>query len=636
MGTLSVQGVGPETDIRGYTQKLFQDLTALEYMIKEGMIEEGVTRLGAEQELCLVGKDFQPAALAEEVLSELQDEHFTTELAKFNLEINLDPFLFTGSCLRQWQEQLDQMLQKCQKAAAKYNCLPLLTGILPTIRKSELQLSFMTDRLRYHALNKALYGLRNSPYDFRIQGIDELITQHDSVMFESCNTSFQVHYQVGAIDFCKRYNWAQAIAAPVLAAATNAPLFLGKRLWHETRIALFQQATDTRGNPDELRKTSARVHFGHDWLRGDLTELIKSDISTFRPLVIREGLEHSLEVLQAGGIPKLKAFALFNGTIYRWNRPCYGITAGKPHLRIENRYLPAGPSAIDEVANGAFWLGLMHAPEIPDITQLMDFDAVKENFRMAARQGLGAAFNWYKSSIQTAGQLICDELIPLSRSGLIHAGVDAQDIDYYLNVVQERVQTRKTGSNWILQNYNALNKVNREEASLLKLTEALYRNQEAPVSQWPDVKPTDLTDRPAQFQRIDQIMSRKLFTVGEHDLVDLVPNIMKWNKVRHMLVEDQQGRLKGIITLGRLGKYYAERKPQEDAVKVKDIMNSQVISIESNTPTHEAIKLMDKHQIGCLPVVNQHQHLVGIVTEKDFMPIAASYFQLCDQLQDRM
>ena len=633
MGTLSVQGVGPKTDIRTFTQKLFQDLSALEYMIKEGMIEEGVTRLGAEQELCLVDANYQPAPKSEEVLTALGDDHFTTELAKFNLEINLDPLLFEGDCLLQCQHQLDQLLQKCQQTAAEFGCNALITGILPTIRKSDLQLSFMTDRQRYHALNQALYGLRNSPYDFRIQGIDELITHHDSVMFESCNTSFQVHYQLGAKEFSNKYNWAQAISAPVLAAATNAPLFLGRRLWHETRIALFQQATDTRRHQDELRKSSARVHFGESWLNGDLTDLIKNDISSFRPLVIREGLENSVEVLQQGGIPKLKAFALFNGTIYRWNRPCYGITDGKPHLRIENRYLPSGPSTVDQLANTAFWLGLMHAPDIPEISKHMEFDYAKENFRMAARQGLSTAFHWTNGTSISASKLILEELLPLANQGLTKAKVNGEHIERYLGIIENRVKTGQTGSQWIVENYNSLNKVNREEASLLKLTEALHKNQSQAVHLWPPIKPSELEDRPAQYQRVDQIMSKKLFTVGEHDLIDLVPNIMKWNKVRHMLVEDQQGKLKGIVTLGRLGKHYAEHSDDQQALRVKDIMNAQVITATSDMPTREALNLMLRHKIGCLPVVNQQNELVGIVTEKDFLPIAASYFQRSDQVQ---
>ena len=628
MGSLNVIPVIDSTDLRAYSKLLFADVEALERMIDQGMIEEDITRIGAEQELCLIDQSFRPAPLAEEILQDLNDDHFTTELAKFNLEINLDPLMMQGDCLTQLFQSLQEAIEKCRKSAEKWNSAPLLTGILPTIKSSDLSMDFMSPRQRYWALNQAIQHIRNGPQEFHIQGTDELFTRHDNVMFESCNTSFQVHYQIGARDFVKGYNWAQAISGPILAAVTNSPLFLGKRLWRESRIALFQQATDTRGYQEELRNTKARVVFGESWLQNSLTDLIKQDISTYRPLVIRKGLDQSMDQLQNGEIPKLKAFSLFNGTIYRWNRPCYGITEGKPHLRIENRYLPSGPSMMDEVANAAVWLGLMHqTSEMPDFDQSWEFSEAKSNFIRAARHGLNTKMNWFDGKSYEARDLILEELLPISEEGLNRAELDEADIKRYINIFKERVQGGATGSTWILNSFNQLKKDLPDDAAALGLTEVMLQRQKqgVPVHEWGQLQEEEVSDGPHRYQRIDQIMSKNLYTVDEEDVIDLVPNIMKWNQIRHMLVENRMGELVGLVTMGRLGQYYAEHSQESPAVMVKEVMIREVITVSPETETMEALRIMKDHKIGCLPVLNHHQKLVGIVTDKDFMPIVESY-----------
>ena len=569
MGELNVLPVLKSTDLRGYTQQLFKDVEALESMISLGMIEEGVQRIGVEQELCLIDRFAAPATKVEEVLSIINDPHFTTELAKFNMEINLDPMELSGSCFSRLEDELIRLLDICDSACSKLDCRTILTGILPTIRTENLDMESMTSRQRYRALNQAILEMRKSPQGFHIQGTDELSARSESVMFESCNTSFQIHFQTGAHDFVSAYNWSQAVAGPVLAACTNAPMFLGKRLWHETRIALFQQATETRGYQEELRKTKARVVFGDDWLSQDITNFIKKDISTYRPLVLANGIPDSMEELAQGKVPKLKAFALFNGTIYRWNRPCYGITSGKPHLRIENRYLPSGPTTVDEVANAAFWIGLMSGlqPEIHQVEQKMDFHQVKTNFIKAARHGMEAQFNWMGNEYN-ARDLIINELIPIARNGLKQANIDSSDKSKYLDIIQERVESSNTGASWILGSFNKLTKSNPQDTVLTALTEAMKQRQQnnQPVHMWPLAEETEIDDGPHRYSRVDQIMSKQLYTVFEEDLIDLVPNIMKWNQVRHMLVENRSGELVGLVTLGRLGKYYAENQGEKTGI----------------------------------------------------------------------
>ncbi len=629
MGDLNVLPVLKDTDLRNYTRLLFKDMEALEAMISQGMIEEGVRRIGAEQELCLIDRHGFPALLVEEVLSALDDPHFTTELAKFNLEINLDPLTLEGGCFSQLEQDLEQLLGKCQSACHQLDCQLLLTGILPSLRSKDLGMESMTIRQRYQALNQAILEMRKSPQKFHIQGTDELTTSSDSVMFESCNTSFQLHYQVGAAEFAAHYNWAQAIAGPVLAACTNSPLFLGKRLWSETRIALFQQATDTRGYLEELRHTKPRVVFGESWMEEQLTNYIKRDLSTYRPLVLADGLPDSMAQLEQGEIPKLRAYSLFNGTIYRWNRPCYGITNGKPHFRIENRYLPSGPSVKDEVGNAVFWIGLMRGlpSRYLQIKDHMDFHQAKSNFIKAARQGLDSSLWWMGKSYQ-AQELILDVLIPIARTGLESAGINSNDIEQYLEVVEQRVKSTKTGSNWIQQSYNTLLKSNPQNTALSAITTAVWSRQQEklPIYQWSDIQQDEVDDGAHHYRRVDQIMSKDLYTVFEEDLIDLVPNIMKWNQVRHMLVENRDGDLVGLVTLGRLGKYYSENK-DSDPVMVKDVMVDQVITVSPDTPTLEAIELMQGKHIGCLPVLNHDKKLVGVITEQDLLQVAASYLK---------
>jgi hypothetical protein len=300
---------------RRFMRALLADVRALERMMAEGMIEEGVRRIGAEQEVFLLNKAWHVAPAADQVLPVLDDAHFTTEFGIFNLEFNMDPLVFGGDCLSRMESQINGLLSKLRAAAATRDVEVMMVGILPTIRKSDLGEENMTPRARYHALNRALTALRGGTYEFYIKGVDELLLKHDSAMLEACNTSFQVHFQAGAKEFANLYNIAQVAAAPVLAAATNSPLLFGKRLWAETRIALFQQAVDTRSSGHHIREHKPRVTFGNGWLRGSAAEIFKEDIASFRALVGMEAEEDPFDTLKRGGVPELSALRLFNGTV---------------------------------------------------------------------------------------------------------------------------------------------------------------------------------------------------------------------------------------------------------------------------------------------------------------------------------
>jgi len=627
MGSLNTKLSPGPSATRKFTMALLRDLKALEWMIENDKIESDTYRLGAEQELCLIDKNFRPAPIADQVLRELNRDEYTNELSLFNLEINLPPYPFEGRCLRDIEKLLLNLLKDLQKGLNVFQANYILSGILPTIQRHHLELEYMTPRDRYYALNEGLTKLRGRPYEFRIQGVDELITQHKNVMFESCNTSFQIHYQVSAQNFTKSYNWAQLISGPVLAAATNSPFFMGKRLWAETRIALFQQATDPRTNYEHLRERSARVFLGESWIHDGVTDIYKDGISNQRPIVIAKVEDDPLEVLKNGKVPKLEALSLHNGTIYKWNRACYGVLDGKAHLRIENRYLPSGPSVKDEVANAAFWGGLMRgmpkeAEKLPDI---LDFDTVKSNFISAARYGLNTRFKWMDDKMYDANKLILEKLLPIAEKGLKNAEIDQDDISTYLNIIEKRVTSSQTGAHWMVEAYDKLKKSESNDTIMWTITKEMVAKQEknAPVHSWGFGKVANLRKGMDSIRTVGQIMTTKLYTVNEEDLVDLGPNIMKWQKIRHVLVENEEGELVGLLTMGRLAKYYSEKEVlQEQAVPIKEIMNKDVMTINAKALTLDAIEIMEKNQIGSLPVIDDNNKLVGIVTERDILRIA--------------
>src|SRR5687767_7952185 len=441
MGEHTVEQNIDEKKSQAFMKALLEDLRALAFMLEAGRVESGVTRIGAEQEMFLVDRYLRPAPVSLEVLEQTNDPRLTTEIARFNLEANLTPLELTGNCFRRIEQELEQLIELARHAAATQNADVLLSGILPTLQKSDLSLDNLTPVARYHELDRGVIRLRGGPLSIHIKGLDELHLTHDNIMMESCNTSFQVHFQSNAEDFANHYNIAQVITAPVLAVAVNSPLLFGHRLWHETRVALFQHSTDERGRAQLARSSPTRVSFGDEWLRNSVVELFHEQISRFRPIMITQPDENPFQVLARGETPMLSALRMHNGTVWRWNRACYGVSEGVPHLRIENRALPSGPTLVDEVANTAFFTGLMVAlPEkYGDVSTLMKFDDAKANFFTAARHGLSAHLKWLDGKSYSASTLVLEHLLALSRKGLEDSGVDTPDIDTYLGVIEQRV-----------------------------------------------------------------------------------------------------------------------------------------------------------------------------------------------------
>lgn len=615
-----------------FIYSILKDAKALEIMLEKGMFEKGIERIGVEQELALIDKHFQPAPVNNKILNKLNDPHFTTELAKFNLEINLDPLEFVGSCLSDIETSLRTYISQVDNAGKKFGVIPLLTGILPTIQKSHLRFTNITPNPRFKILSELLLEIRGGHFELHISGTDELITKHQNILFEACNTSFQVHYQIEAEDFARKYNWAQAIAGPVLAGATNSPILLGKRLWRETRIALFQQAIDVRKTEKVLRYKTPRVLFGNSWIKNSILELFQEDIARHKVIFTANVEEDSLETIKTGGIPNLKSLMLHNGSVYKWNRACYGITNGRPHLRIENRFFPSGPTVVDEVANMAFWLGLMKAMpmEYADIGSKMDFDDAKTNFTKAGHMGLGAQFRWigHKKLIPSQ-ELICKELIPIAREGLKMARINKKDISKYMEIIDERVTRQKTGSQWLIDSFTTLKKEVTVEEALVATTAGLHNRQKEgnPVHTWDIATLKEGGSWVNRYKYIGQIMSTDLYTVSEDDLVNLVTNIMDWRNFHQIPVENNKGEIKGLISADTLIHFYGSNFGENtDKVTIKEVMLKNPITVKAKTKTIDALKMMRQKDLKCLPVVEQKK-LVGIVTEYDFVRICHALFE---------
>ena len=604
---------------------LLSDVEALDRMLRSDVFERD-HRIGAELEMFLVDSGMRPASIGPEILSTANDERLTTELARFNLEANASPRHFQGSCLRELESELGELVGKVEEAASQHGAKVLLAGILPTLRKSDLGLENMTPKPRYFRLNETITNMRDGEIRFTIEGQDDLDITHDNVMLEAANTSFQIHFQVAPDEFARLYNIAQAVTGPVLACAVNSPLFLGRNLWSETRIALFQRAVDERRQMDHERSAPGRVRFGDAWVSDSVIEVFREQISRHRMLLTSEVTEDALEILAAGGTPQLSALRIHNGTVYRWNRACYGITNGRPHLRIENRALPAGPTIPDQVANAALFYGLLSGflAEGTDVTKQLRFCDAKNNFFAAARYGLGARVTWMRGKVAEVSSLITEELLPLARQGLEKSNIDAQDIDRYLGIIEARVASGRTGAAWMTDSLSAMDPKSTKDCQQRALTAALIERQrsDAPVHEWPLASGDDLVSRRESYRRVDQFMTRKLFTVRADDLVDLAACLMDWEHIKYVPVEDDSGQLVGLLTYRRLLRLLTQGKQTlgED-LYVSELMDKDPLVVAPEAKTLDAMRLMRAEQVSALPVV-ENGKLVGIITERDLIEVS--------------
>ena len=614
MGSLSVKAITSGQERVNFERNLINDIHAFEYMLNNNLFEDHITRVGAEQEICIIDSKYRPSVNALKILEKINDSHYTSELALFNLEINLDPFVLEKDCFSKIENQLQTLFKKGKSVAQKeFGDKFILTGILPSLQKKDLVFDNITPLKRYRTLNEVMKNIRGEEFKLHIRGLDELIVSHNSILFEACNTSFQVHLQVSAKQAIDKYNWAQAISGPMLSVMTNSPLLFGKELWSETRIALFRQSIDQRNNTHILREQKPRVSFGQNWIKKSILEIFTDDISRYAPILTTEFDENSLEVVKNGTMPKLRALNLHNGTLYKWNRLCYGVHNNVAHLRIENRYIPSGPSIKDEIANALFWVGVMQGmpKKYKKIWKKASFNEARVNFLKAARTGIDTYFNWFGKGI-SAKKLLKNILIPMAREGLQKSNINQKDIDFYLDVIYRRIEKNSTGSKWLKNSKDLLRKACTLHETNLILTKQIIDNQstDLPIAEWEPVSISD-NELKEKYNKLYKVMSRELFVVNQNDLVSLAAKIMEWKNINHLPVVDGDNKMVGVILRNQLD----DEHLNSDTI-AQDIMNKDFIAASPETLLKEAVMKLKQNKTSCLPVI-EDEFLVGIFTNSD-------------------
>ena len=484
-----------EEDHRRFAARLREGLAALRELLARPGFGEGPASLGAEVEFSLVGDDQRPRPVNEAVIAASGDPRLTVELNRFNLECNSRPVALAGRPFEALAAELADGLGAAGRAAARYGAHPVFVGILPTVLAADLGRHAMTDTPRFRALDAALRQRRERDFEVCIVGEDRLDARFADVTAEGANTSLQVHLRVAPRAFAATHAAAQLATAPALAVAGNSPLFLGRRLWEETRIALFKQMVDERGDLPDSWHPSPRVSFGHGWVREGALELFAESVSLYPPLLPVCGDEEPLGARRAGGVPKLEELRLHHGTVWRWNRAIYD-PAGGGHLRIELRALPSGPSLPDMVANAAFLVGLTLAlrDEVDWMLPAFPFEYAHRNFYRAAQHGLGATLLWPSREAPSprpegAAELI-ERLLPVAQKGLVNAGVEDAEAARWLGIVAARAATGRTGARWQRRALARLERGGSRAAALHELV-ARYRaeaDRGRPVHEWPEVE----------------------------------------------------------------------------------------------------------------------------------------------------
>jgi gamma-glutamyl:cysteine ligase YbdK (ATP-grasp superfamily) len=477
-------------DRRKYRDKVRRSLDVFARMLRERMFDADRTLVGQEIELNLVDERGMPSMRNAEVLTAIADPAWATEVGQFNLEINVPPRQLDGDALAGLEQELRDSLNAAEAKARSVGSHLVMIGILPTLTEADVDEETMSANERYRVLNEQIFAARGEDMQIAIDGDEQLLTHADSITPEAACTSVQLHTQVSPDAFANYWNAAQAIAGAQVALGANSPFLFGKQLWHETRITLFEQATDTR--PDELKEQGVRprVWFGERWITS-VFDLFEENLRYFPALLPICEAEDPLAVLDDGAIPQLAEMSLHNGTIYRWNRPVYGVVDGTPHLRVENRVLPAGPTIADVMANGAFYYGLVRTlaeAQRPIWTQ-MSFATAAENLHEAARYGLDAQLYWPGVGDTPAAELILRRLLPLARDGLSRWGVSTAQADRLLGIVEQRCLTGQNGAAWQVATVAGLTErsgADRPEA-LRQMTQRYieYMHTNQPVHTWP-------------------------------------------------------------------------------------------------------------------------------------------------------
>ncbi|HEY8045990.1 MAG TPA: glutamate-cysteine ligase family protein [Streptosporangiaceae bacterium] len=486
-----IQAIKISGEDRGkYREKVQRSLDVFARMLRERRFEASPSRVGVEIELNLVDSRGAPSMRNAAVLDAIADPAWATELGQFNLEINVPPRRLEGQALADLEQEIRASLNAADAKARGTGSRLVMVGILPTLAEEDMREDTISANDRYRVLNEQIFAARGEDLRIAIDGPEQLLTHSGSITPEAACTSVQLHVQVSPDAFASYWNAAQAIAGVQVALAANSPFLFGRQLWDETRITLFEQATDTR--PDELKQQGVRprVWFGERWITS-VFDLFEENLRYFPALLPVCEDEDPLAVLDGGGIPGLAEMSLHNGTVYRWNRPVYAVVDGQPHLRVENRVLPAGPTVADVMANAAFYYGLIRAladEQRPVWTQ-MSFATAAENLQEGARQGLEARLYWPGLGEVPVAELVLRRLLPLAREGLARWGVDPGSASRMLAIIEQRCLTARNGATWQVETTRAISE--RDGAcradALREMTQRYIGHMHAnePVHTWP-------------------------------------------------------------------------------------------------------------------------------------------------------
>jgi len=472
-----------------YRQKIRRSLDVLASMLREARFEFERPLTGMEIELNLIDDKADPAMRNAEVLGAIADPDFQTELGQFNVEINVPPRRLAGDENADLETSLRASLNNAEEHARSVGAHMVMIGILPTLRREHMTMDALSANPRYALLNEQIFAARGEDLDIRIDGIDRLAVTTDTIAPEAACTSTQFHLQVSPAEFANYWNAAQVIAGVQVALGANSPLLFGRELWRETRIPLFEQATDTRSEEIRAQGVRPRVWFGERWITS-VFDLFEENVRYFPALLPVCDEADPEQILERGDTPELSELRLHNGTVYRWNRPIYAVVRGRPHLRVENRVLPAGPTVVDTIANAAFYYGLVRTlaeAERPVWTQ-MSFSAAEENFHTGARHGIAAQVFWPGLGYVPVTELVLRRLLPMARDGLDAWGVSPGERDRLLGIIEQRCLTSRNGAQWQVDTLHALEAdgLDRQDAlheMLRRYLPPMHAN--IPVHEWP-------------------------------------------------------------------------------------------------------------------------------------------------------
>jgi gamma-glutamyl:cysteine ligase YbdK (ATP-grasp superfamily) len=475
-------------DRQRYRQKVKRCLDVFARMLAESRFDAERRSMGLEIELNLADAAGDPSMVNEKVLELICDPDFQTELAQFNIEINIPPRLLDGDVFTGLEAAVRASLNHADDVADQAGADVVMIGILPTVRKEHLTEETFSANPRYALLNEQVFAARGEDIHLAIDGVERISAYADSIAPEAACTSVQLHLQVNPETFAAHWNASQAIAGVQLAMGANSPFFFGKELWRETRIALFEQAADTRSDELKAQGVRPRVWFGERWITS-IFDLFEENVRYFPSLLPIVDDEDPVEVLDRGDVPQLGELRLHNGTIYRWNRPVYDVVRGRPHLRVENRCLPAGPTVVDVLANAALYYGLVKVlaeADRPAWSQ-MSFSAAEENFHAGARHGIDARIYWPGIGEVPVTELVLRHLLPMAHRGLDEWGVSAADRDRLLGVIEGRCLRETNGAAWQAEAFHTeFERHDRPDAlreMMRRYVDHMHSNE--PVHTWP-------------------------------------------------------------------------------------------------------------------------------------------------------